>query len=95
MITDAWKNVWKAATEARRWMMVANALDIISEAYEKHTAIPVTAIMTVEGIFIEIQLDELNVSELLEPDDIAEISPQAYALLRRAGAIPATTISYN
>jgi hypothetical protein len=84
----------KISKAIARWVLITNGLNILAEAYEKHTAIPVTAIMTVEGIFIEIQLDELMI-ELLEPDDIAEISPQAYALLRRAGAIPATTISYN
>jgi hypothetical protein len=95
MVTDAWLNVWRVATEARRWMMVANALEILSEDYEKATAIPATATLTSEGVYLEISFEGGALLEVLEPDDIAEISPQAYALLRRAGAIPATTISYN
>jgi hypothetical protein len=95
MINDAWKNVWKAAAEARRWMIVTNALDIISEAYEKATAIPATATLTSEGIYLEISFEGGAVMEILEPEDIAELSPQAYAMLLQVGAIPATTISYN
>jgi hypothetical protein len=94
MVTDAWKKVWKAAADARRWMIIANALDILSEDYEAHTAIPATAMLTSEGIFIAIELDEL-VLELLESEDIAELSPQAYEMLLKAGAIPEKTISLN
>jgi superfamily II RNA helicase len=94
MVTDAWKKMWKAAADARKWMMIANALDILSEAYETQTAIPATAMLTSEGVFIEIELDELVV-ELLESEDIAELSPQAYAMLLQAGAIPEKTISLN
>jgi hypothetical protein len=95
MVTDAWKNVWKAATEARRWMIVTNALDILSEAYEAHTTIPATATLTSEGIYLEISFEGGAVMEILEPEDIAELSPQAYAMLRKADVIPATTTSYN
>jgi hypothetical protein len=95
MITNAWKNVWKAATEARRWMLVTNALEILSEAYEAHTAIPATATLTSEGIYLEISFEGGAVMEILESEDIAELSPQAYAMLRQAGAIPETTISLN
>jgi hypothetical protein len=94
MVTDAWKKMWKAAADARKWMMIANALDILSEAYETQTAIPATAMLTSEGVFIEIELDELVV-ELLESEDISELSPQAYEMLLQAGAIPETTISLN
>jgi hypothetical protein len=81
MVTDAWKNVWKAATEARRWMIVTNALEILSEDYEKATTIPATATLTSE--------------EILEPEDIAELSPQAYTMLRQAGVIPEANPSFN
>jgi hypothetical protein len=87
MITDAWKNVWRAATEARRWMMVANALDILSEDYEKATAIPATATLTSEGVYLEISFEGGVVMETLESEDIAELSPQAYALLQKARAV--------
>jgi hypothetical protein len=86
MVTDAWKKMWKAAADAKRWMMIANALDMLSEAYETQTAIPATAMLTSEGIFIEIELDELVV-EILEPDDIAELCPEAYVMLRKAGVL--------
>jgi hypothetical protein len=86
MVTDAWLNVWRVATEARRWMMVANSLDIISEAYELHTGIPATAMLTSEGIYLEITC-EGALLEVLEPDEIAELAPEAYVLLRRAGVI--------
>jgi hypothetical protein len=95
MVTNAWLNVWRVATEARRWMMVANALEILSEDYEKATAIPATATLTSEGVYLEISFEGGAVMEILESEDIAELSPQAYVLLRRAGAIPETTISYN
>jgi hypothetical protein len=95
MITKAWNNVWKAATEAHRWMMVANALDILSEAYELQTAVPATATLTSEGIYLEISFEGGAVMEILEPDDIAELSPQAYAMLRQAGVIPEANPSFN
>jgi hypothetical protein len=95
MITDAWKNVWKAATEAHKWMMVTNALDILSEAYEAHTAVPATATLTSEGIYLEMSFEEGLVMEILEPEDIAELSPQAYAMLRQAGVIPESNPSFN
>jgi hypothetical protein len=95
MITKAWNNVWKAATEAHRWMMVANALDILSEAYELQTAVPATATLTSEGIYLEISFEGGAVMEILESDDIAELCPEAYVLLRRAGAIPETNASHN
>jgi hypothetical protein len=65
--------------------MITSALDMISEAYETQTAIPATAMLTPEGFFLEIELDEVVV-ELLEPEDINELSPQAYAMLRRVKA---------
>jgi hypothetical protein len=85
VVTNALKKMCNAATAAQRWLMIAQALDLISEAYETQTAIPATAMMTPEGIFIEIELDELVV-ELLEPEDIAELCPQAYAMLQQARA---------
>jgi hypothetical protein len=94
MVTDVWKKMWKAAADARKWMIIADALDILSEDYEALTAIPATAMLTSEGIFIEIELDELVV-ELLESEDIAELSPQAYEMLLQAGVIPEKTISLN
>jgi hypothetical protein len=95
MVNNAWKNVWKAATEARRWMIVTNALDILSEAYEKATAIPATATLTSEGIYLEMSFEEGVVVEILEPEDILELSPQAYAMLRQAGVIPESNPSFN
>jgi hypothetical protein len=95
MINDAWKNAWKAAADARKWMMIANALDIISEAYEAQTAIPATAMLTSEGIYLEISFEGGAVMEILESEDVSELSPQAYNMLRQAGAIPETTISLN
>jgi hypothetical protein len=85
MVRNAFKTLWHAATGAKRWIMIAQALDILSEAYETQTAIPATAMLTPDGIFIEIELDEVVV-ELLEPDDIAELSPKAYAMLLKARA---------
>jgi hypothetical protein len=85
MVIKALKKMCHAATAAQRWLMIAQALDLISEAYETQTAIPATAMMTPDGIFIEIELDEV-VTELLEPDDIAELCPQAYAMLQQAKA---------
>jgi hypothetical protein len=75
----------EVSSGTRRWLMIASALDMISEAYETQTGIPATAMLTPEGIFIEIELDELVV-ELLEPEDINELSPQAYAMLKKARA---------
>jgi hypothetical protein len=95
MVTDAWNKMWKAAADARKWMMIANALDILSEAYETQTAIPATATLTSEGIYLEISFEGGAVMETLESEDIEELSPQAYAMLRQAGAIPETTISLN
>jgi hypothetical protein len=95
MITDAWKNVWRAATEARRWMIVTNALDILSEAYETQTAIPATATLTSEGIYLEISFEGGAVMEILECEDILDLSPQAYTMLRQAGVIPEANPSFN
>jgi hypothetical protein len=95
MITDAWLNVWRVATEARRWMMVANALDILSEDYETQTAVPATATLTSEGIYLEISFEGGAVMEILEPEDISELSPQAYSMLRQAGVIPEANPSFN
>jgi hypothetical protein len=95
MVNNAWKNVWKAAAEARKWMRIANALDILSEAYEAHTAVPATATLTSEGIYIELSFEEGLVMEILEPEDIAELSPQAYAMLRQANVITETNPSFN
>jgi hypothetical protein len=95
MVTDAWKKMWKAAADAKRWMIVTNALDILSEAYEAHTAVPATATLTSEGIYLEISFEGGAVMEILESEDIAELSPQAYAMLRQAGVIPEATISLN
>jgi hypothetical protein len=94
MVANVLKKMCHAATAAQRCMMIAQALDLISEAYETQTAIPATAMMTPEGIFIEIELDEL-VAELLEPEDIAELCPQAYGMLRRVKAfdVSDTTIT--
>jgi hypothetical protein len=89
MVTNALKKMCHAATAAQRWLVIAQALDLISEAYETQTAVPGTAMMTPDGIFIEIELDELVV-ELLEPEDIAELCPQAYAILKRARAFELT-----
>jgi superfamily II RNA helicase len=88
MVTNALKKMCNAARSPHRWLMIAQALDLISEAYETQTAIPATAMLTPDGIFIEIELDELVV-ELLEPEDINELSPKAYAMLRRAKAFEA------
>jgi hypothetical protein len=87
MVINAWNNMWQAAADARRWMMISNALDILSEDYEAHTAIPATAMLTSEGVYMEIGFEEGALLELLEDDDIAELSPQAYAMLQRAGVI--------
>jgi hypothetical protein len=95
MVTDAWKNVWKAATEARRWMIVTNALEILSEDYEKATTIPATATLTSEGVYLEISFEGGAAMEILEPEDIAELSPQAYTMLRQAGVIPEANPSFN
>jgi hypothetical protein len=95
MVNNAWLNVWRVATEARRWMMVANALEILSEEYETQTAIPATATLTSEGVYLEISFEGGSVIEILESEDIAELSPQAYGMLQRARAIPKTTISLN
>jgi hypothetical protein len=91
VVTNVLKKMCNAAISPHRWLMIAQALDLISESYETQEGIPATAMLTPEGVFIEIELDEV-VTELLEPEDIAELCPQAYAMLRRAGAIPATTI---
>jgi hypothetical protein len=88
VVTNVLKKMCNAAVEPLRWLMIAQALDMISEAYETQTAIPATAMLTPEGIFIEIELDEAVV-ELLEPEDIAELCPQAYAMLRRVKAFEA------
>lgn len=85
MVNDAWKLMWHAAADAKRWMLVSNALDILSEDYESHTAIPATAMMTSEGICIEMEFEGGPVVEFLESDDIAELSPQAYEMLKKAG----------
>jgi hypothetical protein len=85
MVTDAWRKMCGVPSRTRRWLMIAQALDLISEAYETQTAIPATAMMTPDGIFIEIELDEVVV-ELLEPEDINELCPQAYSMLRQAKA---------
>jgi hypothetical protein len=95
MITDTWKNVWKAAAEARRWMIVTNALGILSEDYETQTAVPATATLTSEGIYLEISFEGGAVMEILESEDISELSPQAYAMLRQAGVIPEANPSFN
>jgi hypothetical protein len=87
MVINAWNNMWQAAADARRWMMISNALDILSEDYEAHTAIPATAMLTSEGVYMEIGFEEGALLELLEDGDIAELSPQAYAMLQRAGVI--------
>jgi hypothetical protein len=94
MVTNVLKKMCHAATAGRRWLMIAQALDMLSEAYETQTAVPGTAMMTPDGILIEIELDELVV-ELLEPEDIAELCPQAYALLHQARAfeVKDTTIT--
>jgi hypothetical protein len=95
MIIDAWNKVLQAAIEARKWMLVTNALDILSEEYETQTAIPATATLTSEGVYLEISFESGAVMEILESEDIAELSPQAYAMLQQAGVIPKTTISLN
>jgi hypothetical protein len=94
MVTNVLKKMCNAATAGRRWLTIAQALDLISEAYEDQTAIPATATMTPDGIFIEIELDEVVV-ELLEPEDINDLCPQAYALLQQARAfeVKDTTIT--
>jgi hypothetical protein len=89
MVTNALKKMCNAATAPQRWLMIAQALDLISEAYETQEGIPATAMLTPEGIFLEIELDELVV-ELLEPEDIAKLCPEAYAMLRRARAFEVT-----
>jgi hypothetical protein len=91
MVRNALKTLWHAFTGAKRWIMIAQALEILSEAYETQTAVPGTAMLTPDGIFIEIELDEVVV-ELLEPDDIAELSPQAYAMLQQARAFELTDV---
>jgi hypothetical protein len=88
MVINVWKKMCNSATGARsphRWLTIAQALDAISEAYETQEGIPATAILKPEGIFIEIELDELVV-ELLEPEDIKKLSPKAYAMLQQAKA---------
>jgi hypothetical protein len=94
MVANVLKKMCHAATAAQRCMMIAQALDLISEAYETQTAIPATAMLTQDGIFIEIELDEAVV-ELLEPEDINELCPQAYAMLQQARAfeVKDTTIT--
>jgi hypothetical protein len=94
MVTNVWKKMCNSATAGRRWLVIAQALDLISEAYETQTAIPATAMMTQDGIFIEIELDEVVV-ELLEPEDINELCPKAYAMLQQARAfeVKDTTIT--
>jgi hypothetical protein len=85
VVTNAWKRLRYASRAVGKWMTITQALDLISEAYETKEGIPATAMLTPEGFFLEIELDEV-VTELLEPKDIAELCPQAYAMLRRAKA---------
>jgi hypothetical protein len=94
MVTKVWKRLRYASRAVGKWMMTTQALDLISEAYETQEGIPATAMLTPEGFFLEIELDEV-VTELLEPEDIAELCPQAYALLKRARAfeVKDTTIT--
>lgn len=87
MVSDAWKRMWHAATEAKRWMLISEALDILSEAYEMHTAIPATAMLTSEGVCLQIEFEDGLVVEFLGPEDILDLSPQAYSMLRRAKAV--------
>jgi hypothetical protein len=85
MVTNVLKKMGRAARSPHRWLTIAQALDLISEAYETQEGIPATAMLTPEGFFLEIELDEV-VTELLEPDDIAGLCPEAYAMLQRAHA---------
>jgi hypothetical protein len=87
MVINALNNMWQAAADARRWMTISHALDILSEEFETRTAIYATAILTSEGVYLELSFKDGMVTELLEDSDIAEISPQAYAMLQRAGVI--------
>jgi hypothetical protein len=85
MVNKVWKRLRYASRAVGKWMMITQALDLISEAYETKEGIPATAMLTPEGFFLEIELDEVVV-ELLEPEDIKNLCPQAYAMLRRAKA---------
>jgi hypothetical protein len=89
---NALKKVWQAATATNRWMTIASALDLIYQAYEAKEGVPATAFLTPKGIFIEIELDELVVG-LLEPEDIKNLSPKAYDMLRKARAFEVADVS--
>jgi hypothetical protein len=89
MVTNVWNNIRNLSADAERWMVISNALDTLSEAYETKTGTHAKAALTAEGVYLDAEDEDGEVVslELLDSDEIIELSPQVYATLYEVGAI--------
>jgi hypothetical protein len=93
MIPNALKKIWLAATANRRSKMIANALNILSEDYEAYTGVPAKAMLTSEGVDLEISFEVGKKMGSLEFEYVKELSPQAYTMLRKARAFEVSDVT--
>jgi hypothetical protein len=87
MGTPVWKRVWEREAETMRWRSIATALDLVAEAYEQQYDVTAIADITPYGIGIQIEVDGEPFLELLSPNAVAGLSPEAYDMLHKARAV--------
>lgn len=87
MSTPVWKWVWDRDVEAKRWRNIATALDILASEYEFQNGTPAIADLSPHGVTIQTEVDGQRYLELLSPNVVAQLSPEAYAALRQSKAV--------